>query len=463
MLNLKNIVAEYINAEPPDYIFWKAHDDRARGLIYTFEDSNYLHIVLDRLKLLIKVILYFLLQIHYGLKKSVFPYYAFDPSANVKKNGLYRKYYIEHYFNQKIDFVHHLMPTHYCNLSNTAKAVLLYFRFFIYSIMSFLDFNRESLSWLAELFVNISKLKMIDGCTKSIYVFQSVYPVPYWLITYIHKRTSIKPIMVMSNTPLKLRARYCHLNVDNVACTRIQLYETQYYNSIGQNRIERVFYYPNEFIMDFQKIRPSKPTYDIGFFSSGEWARAEGLYRTQDITGIRHGLYCSNIFYKKAEEILEFLVDYVKCKGIVLKIYLHPYERELKNKYKIFPPFFPLVDNKYVLLDEAGDNSREKIYECFSMVALHSTIVWERIDLGLASTFFYEFENQDMNIHDPNCLGDLKRCVFRNNSELQSCLENDLFWLKGQPDKCHMMFDNTDLTVISPFQENTGIEDVMQL
>ena len=170
---------------------------------------------------------------------------------------------------------------------------------------------------------------------------------------------------------------------------------------------------------DTLSILHKQPTVDIGFFSTGEWAR-DNMFQTKDIEKVRSYSLADNFYHRLSSEILEMLVVLCRENQWRLRIYLHPYERILLNKHHIQPPYITLLDNHFIDIDSAPGNSLSKIYEPRVAVSLVSTIIWERLDIGLSDSFIYDFKDESMNMFIAESLGPYKSCTFSSVPELKN-------------------------------------------
>ena len=105
------------------------------------------------------------------------------------------------------------------------------------------------------------------------------------------------------------------------------------------------------------------------------------LYRARDIEAVRAGRYRGSVYERCAEEVLRWLAEYAATQRRTLRIYLHPYERELLNEHGIWPPYSGLADGEYISMDVQPGHSRGGFFEVDVAIALRSSTIWQRLDL----------------------------------------------------------------------------------
>lgn len=428
--NVRNIIYKKICKNNDFTLFLKSIESRKNNLskITSFEWFT------DRIFFCLKVILRPLIQITKGFEFLKTEIIVYDPSSNVAETRNYRKIFIKHYFKENVDFIgwkEKIKITPNILLWPTLK---LYIYSVFISLFSFLDFSKRDYKWLGSVFPELLNILLIQKDIKKIYIFCMEVPAQYLYATYINNYTKIQIYLINANIPIK-EQRYCHLNVPAVLCSKVQLNEINYYINNGYNKTSKIIYCSNVFIADLLNVRPTAPKYHIGYFSSGEWARINGLFRVKlskrEIKKVREMHFNNNLYYIKSKEILSFLVRFGKIHNLRLKIYLHPYERLLLKKYKISPPYMNFVDNENIFIDIEGNNSRDKIYEPFVAISIQSSFIWERLDLGLMRSYIYEFKDEKYNSFLPESLGNYKEYLFKSTEELAGKMKRDLIITGG--------------------------------
>ncbi len=120
--------------------------------------------------------------------------------------------------------------------------------------------------------------------------------------------------------------------------------------------------------------------FKIGFYSSGEWARIDGLDREFEIENIKNNKHIDNPAALFAQETLNFLIQYCSAKNISLAVYLHPFERDLLNTYNIEPPFLSQIKQHPHIYCSTTANTISNVYEAEIGVSPFSTTIWDRFN-----------------------------------------------------------------------------------
>jgi hypothetical protein len=245
----------------------------------------------------------------------------------------------------------------------------------------------------------------------------------YCIATFLQRHTHAEVRVVYQSMPLYGVQRRLHVPVTAVVTSRVNVPEAEYFRAAGDFLAARIVYRSGEFIDERAALVPRCPEYDLGFFASGDWAREDGLVWARDIDQVRAGAYCGNVYARLAQQVLEGLADYATSRQRTLRIYMHPYERRLLHEHGIEPPYRGLADGTLVTIDDRPGNSRDAHYEPDVAVALRSSSIWQRIDLGLERSFIYAFEDPGLGNVLPEALGEYQRNVFRSVPELVAKLD----------------------------------------
>jgi hypothetical protein len=174
-------------------------------------------------------------------------------------------------------------------------------------------------------------------------------------------------------------------------CFANNLYQEEYksFKQTGWIKDKNVTYSigGNEFLITNKVVNTFK--YDIGFFSSAYWARRDGLYADNNIIALKNSIYVNNLYSKREIIILKNIIKISKKYKYKLKIYLHPYEKRLINKYNIYPPYWDLINLESLSTDiSLGSNN---FYEPKVAVLLQSSIFYDRWENNLF-TLCYQFK-----------------------------------------------------------------------
>lgn len=160
----------------------------------------------------------------------------------------------------------------------------------------------------------------------------------------------------------------------------------------------------------FLSKREFEPQHDIGFFSSGNWLRAE----LGDVD-LGHN-------DKENEElILRGLITYSETNNLRLKIFLHPIEKKIENRVAFEKYYFEFSEIKNICIADYNTPSIAGFDEINIGVSLYSTLMFERIYLGfktiLAPLGYDEFPIKE---------SFFKNICANNINELYSKLDSNL-------------------------------------
>jgi hypothetical protein len=328
----------------------------------------------------------------------------------------HRRSFVRRHFGEDVDFVgrwEERVPAH-----GRGPWMRWYWLGVFAAIMAFADWSSRRHRWLGGLLLDVQSFARALPGTRRAYVFGLHDRRPYLIATYLAKHTRIEVVPVFQNIPLYRNCRYFHLGVPVVLTSRVNVPEVEYYGEQGIFLASMATYAGGEYASDTSQVLPAGPVFDIGFFSSGEWARAGGLYQTTDIEAVRRGDFADNAYARQAEALLEALATHVRTRGLTLRIYPHPMERRLMNENGIQPPYARLDDGGEVTIDRDGGDSRSKVHEARVAISLQSSFVWERLDLGIEDTFVFAFADQDMNAFLPESLGRYRSNVFTSEADM---------------------------------------------
>ena len=285
------------------------------------------------------------------------------------------------------------------------------------------DRSARRYRWWSSVLLTLHTLAQASDRTRRIYVGKMYDRRSYVIATYLARRGGVRPFLIYQSSPLAFNQRELHVDVPVVLTSKVNLPEVEYFQAMGWFRSSDVRYCPQEYLVERARLQPGTPVYDIGFFASGDWARRSGKYWASDIDRVRAGAYRGNPFEEHAERVLAALADYARERGRSLRIYLHPYERTLHNEHGIEPPFRHLADGELVTIDDAPGTSRDAVYECDVAVALRSSTIWERIDLGLSRSLVYVYGDPTLDNFMPESLGPYRANLFYSTEDLAAKLD----------------------------------------
>lgn len=235
------------------------------------------------------------------------------------------------------------------------------------------------------------------------------------------------PKIVASNALLFRDNRYlAHPKLDFLLCSRIQLGETETYTRLGWMNVRSLTMCGLEEAELYDQLQPSAPKYDIGIYSSGGWARTHDLWRAADMEILRRGGYLDNPLYL---QLLVILDEISKLKqqhpSLSVHLYLHPYELSLIHQKGIRPPYLSLLEANGIQYSLEGRNSIEGIYESRLGIAVSSTILFDRLHLGLKS-LFYAGNAVRNGLIDLRYLGEYARYGYHDAGQLREMIQAEL-------------------------------------
>ena len=327
-----------------------------------------------------------------------------------------RRFFVRHHFGETIDFVGRGQDRR--PASGGGPWLKWYGLGLAAALLALVDFSPRRYRWLGGLLLDVEAFARAAPGVRRVYLFALYDRRPYLLATFLTRHTDVEVVLVYQNIPLYRNCRYLHLEVPVILTSVVNLPEADYFRGQGIFRASRVSYAGGEYVADTLSLEAGEPTCDIGYFSSGEWARREGLYQPSDLDAVRAGAYRGNPYAVEADHIVRVLAQHAHKRGRTLRIYPHPFERVLREKHGIEPPYAALSDGSSVTVDWDGEHSRGKIYDARVAVSLQSSFIWERLDLGLRASFMYEFADRELNVFLRESLGQYAANIFRDDREL---------------------------------------------
>lgn len=154
-----------------------------------------------------------------------------------------------------------------------------------------------------------------------------------------------------------------------------------------------------------------KASYDIGFFSSGNWLRAQ----LGDVDMGHHD--------KENEElILRGLIDYAQKNNLKLRLFLHPLEKKSQHKDSTEFYYNEFLQHKNVTFADITVSSIEGFDDINLAVSLYSTLMFERIYLGF-KTIIAPFDYDEFPIKQSSlnhiCVHNMEELYFKLDVNLK--------------------------------------------
>lgn len=340
----------------------------------------------------------------------------------------HRSAFVRTHFGQKVDFVSAATP----RIAEGGRAEWSrWYRFGLgIALRGLFDFSPKRYFWLGQQLLEIQALALASSGIERAFVFRLFDRRPYLAATYLARQTPAEVLCVFQNIPLWRNCRFFHIGTPVVVTSKVNVPEVEWLSAQGWFKTSEVLYRSQEFVGAMPS--PVESTIDIGFISSGEWARREGLYQITDIERVRAGEFLDNPYAEKSAQIAAELARYAHERGLTLRIYPHPYERRLAAVHGIHAPWESLVDGLTVTVAADGYDSRSTIYEPRVAVAVQSSFIWERLDLGLEESYIFDFEDDETNVFKRESLGRYSDNVFASAQEL--CAKLDRAFGQAEPD-----------------------------
>lgn len=286
------------------------------------------------------------------------------------------------------------------------------------AILNFFIRNKGETKYLWPIY---NFILSFDGSKNHQYFFFRPYSLSIYISLLILSKLypSTEYYLVTSNTSFFPR-RYTHLpEVNLIYCSNFQKNELNFFQKLGWSSFNRVLFGGLEEVNQFRKLLPQKPIYDIGIYSSGFWARKDGLSRVNNFKKIRNYYYSDNDYQKDFELLLITLGCISKKYNLKSKLYFHPYEKELFHKFKIIPPYLNTLKKfqiNYFFDDK--ENSIHSVYESSIGCGLFSTILTDRWNIGLNSLLY--IKNPKSEHINPKYLGKKSSHVFFKLDDFES-------------------------------------------
>jgi len=270
------------------------------------------------------------------------------------------------------------------------------------------------------------KRKIFNGRVENVFFYGFIYRPDYYLAALVLSKY-VDVLYITGSASFYYNRRYVYLpDVTLVSCSLVQYTEISSLIENGSIIIkDKLLGNPlfNQSAMkDFDNF-----SYDIGIYSSGVWAREGGLLRSFDYKKIRSGHYYKNPYYAIFLSILKTIIDLISSRKIKAKLYFHPYEKDLYNNHGIIPPYVRTLKENGIDFSFSDEDSTLLLRESKIGVAVLSTIIYERLGLGLEGYLYYN-SNKDFisGFFNPSLLGDFKKYFFKDNKELKKKIIDSL-------------------------------------
>ena len=316
----------------------------------------------------------------------------------------------------------------YSFLSHIKAVSLVFGLVLLKSFSRLIGKQKLNYNWFIKSLVSVAQISLSGKKFK--YIFFSLFtPQSYFSALFADKQ-SVEYYFSFSNTLLLDCNQYTHLpNGVGIVCSELQEEELVAFQRNKWICIKDKLTGVNEDILSLGSIEKSEVKYKIGVYSSGFWARNERGIR-HSISDLQQGKinYDNSTYLAFLDRVLIPLIAFGKehddFKAVV---YLHPYERSLKANYNLPPPYMPLLKNTSIELDWSEGDSVSKLYQCEVGISIVSTIISDRISLGLDGYYISNKDEKGTRVHDffdQQYLGQYQKHLIYSNDHLHQILLN---------------------------------------
>jgi hypothetical protein len=210
-----------------------------------------------------------------------------------------------------------------------------------------------------------------------------------------------------------------------VICSKVLVPEIETYHQKGWLRVAERSLWGLEEVELIDQVPVRNPTYHIGMYSSGFWARTENGWRVHDLERIRSGEFLQNRWYHIFLDMLAVVADLKAMHPrLKVKVYPHPFELGLLNQHGMVPPYVAFAQAAGFDVQLEGDNSLDDFYESKIGLSSQSTIVFDRMHYGIEN-YYYAGKEHWMSV-EATYLGEYARYGFRDMADLRQKLIDSL-------------------------------------
>jgi len=294
------------------------------------------------------------------------------------------------------------------------------------SFFAFFDMSLHAYVWFWQVFERALRYTVLSNCLGTLYFFDVYTPAFHLLAEYCSYYLPEHEIVYFVEEQMPYHyLRYSQIKGTLVVSSDIQKEQAELLHQRGWLLANKFMTYGPDIPTHPQDPKRTEAVYDIGFISSGEWARRFGRQqvRAEEYELVRAGEFLDNQLARTATSVLDVVLKYAQAHDLSVCIYPHPYER-LLLKQDIRPPWFAFVDNESVYMDRhESSNSEETVKEAFVSVSSQSTLTLKRLEQGYRNSFQggYGFPNTDADFMDT--LGKYCSYYFATLDELCDKLE----------------------------------------
>jgi hypothetical protein len=270
------------------------------------------------------------------------------------------------------------------------------------------------------------KRKIFNGQVEKAFFFGFIYRIDYYLAALVISQY-VDVLYITGSSSFYSNRRYIYLpNVTLVSCCLVQYTENNSLVEKGSIIIkDKLLGNP---LFDQSGMKNFKNfSYEIGRYGIGEWAREDGFLRSDDYKRIRSGYFCNNPYYAIFLTILETITDLISSRKFRAKLYFHPYEKDLYNNHGIIPPYVRTLTKNGIDFSFSDEDSCFLLRESKISIAVLSTIIYERLGLGLDGCLYYNSHKKFISdFFNLSLLGDFKKNFFKDIKDLKKKIIDSL-------------------------------------
>jgi len=340
----------------------------------------------DKIKIFIKLFL----SIFYIRKTSTKIDYLFYDPLTISNNK--RMEYIQYFYGLNTVSANYKSYLYFNQYQQIIMFIKNFIALVIYSNIIF-RFDKNSHSRNIQYFILIAYIDAIKP--KKIFFFNFIDTVSYITSGYLSKYfTNVDVYYIYTQGTLYELCRYDKFeNINIVIASKLQRLEIAYYikQKLMILKNSNIIQWGDDNIKTIETYN-KKQIYDIGIYSSGDWTRTKDFIRASNINKIKEYQYIDNPNYICLTNVLSILKD-KKYNTKTIKIYLHPFEKELIKKYKIYPPYWKeLITKDNFIIDRNEEISN--LFETKIAITVASSLAYSRINYNLDTLFFIPQKNK---------------------------------------------------------------------
>lgn len=272
-------------------------------------------------------------------------------------------------------------------------AFLWWIKFILISFLSLFDCRKIPFRHLIHAWNICIEVLLSQSYIDNIYIYYLPHHNNYLVGAFINKNKIATLNLMLGSNDMFIH-RYLYFDLSHIFfMSKIQEEEWSYYRKKGEVLAKTEVYIGSGDICEFVDDQNMKEIVDIGFFSTGYWARSKTGQRVGTLGQIDNNKKQGNVGYEYEKRIFLTILDYAKEHNLSVKYYPHPYEREIWRAYGLLPPLSEYVDDITVFCDDMElQNSHKALGEPVVAVSGFSSSIFQRIDRGYKYNLLLQFD-----------------------------------------------------------------------